>query len=220
MSTGSFQIKEYHHPHHFKDGDHEYDSSKQGLWLFLVSEILMFGSVFFGYFYYHSVYTEAFTVGAEQMKLMWGAINTVVLIFSSFTVAQAITAVQMNNLKQAAMMLWITIGCGFAFLGIKYIEYSSKISHGLLPGRWLDPHEASLQGIDQLGMYFGFYYSMTGLHGIHVVVGMIALAWALRKVYKGEVHAKNFLAVEGAGLFWHLVDLIWIFLFPVLYIVG
>lgn len=220
MSSDNIALKEYHHAHHFKTADEEYTAGKQGLWIFLVSEVLMFGALFVGYGLFHTVYKEAFEVGAQQMKLIMGTINTIILIFSSFTVAQAITMVQKDKLKEAAILISITIACGFGFMIVKFFEYSSKISHGLLPGRFLAPHDAALAEIPNLGMYFGFYYAMTGLHGLHVIVGMIALAWALRKVLRGELHSKNFLPLEGAGLFWHLVDLVWIFLFPVLYIVG
>lgn len=220
MSTDNIAIKEYHHAHHFKSADAEYEASKQGLWIFLVSEVLMFGAIFVAFGVFYNMYEEAFTLGAEQMKLKLGAINTGVLIFSSFTVAHAISCVQRDKLKEAAMLIVATLACGVGFMVIKYIEYTAKISHGLMPGRWLDPHEEALKGVEHLDMYFGFYYTMTGIHGLHVIIGMIALIWALVKVLKGQVHSKNYLPLEGAGLFWHLVDLVWIFLFPVLYIVG
>ena len=222
MSSGNFEIQEYHHARHFDDAEHEYDSAKQGMWLFLVSEVLMFGAIFVGYGIYYQLYPEAFEAGAGQMKLMWGTINTAVLIGSSFTVAEAIRCVQMDQLKKAAMYVYITIGCGLAFMVIKGIEYSAKFSHGFFPGRWFAPTEGYEQfaAIPKLDMYFGFYYTMTGLHALHVIFGLCGLIWALVKIHKGTIHSKNYMPIEGAGLFWHLVDLVWIFLFPVLYIVG
>ena len=217
MNTVSKSGEGHHHAHHFKDADHEFDASKLGIWLFLCTEIVMFGGLFVGYAIYHGRYPEMFAEGASHLSWYWGAINTVVLLISSYTMALGIYYSQINNQKKAVTSLWITFLCGCGFLVIKGIEYSSKISHGLLPGRFFSFKEATS---DNLAMYFGFYFSMTGLHGIHVVIGMGLIAWVALRAQKGEFSSKYYTPVEGVGLFWHLVDLVWIFLFPLLYLIG
>jgi cytochrome c oxidase subunit 3 len=177
----------------------------------------MFGGLFVGYALYHGRYPEMFAEGASHLSWYWGAINTVVLLISSFTMALGIYYAQTNNRKKTVSSLWITFLCGCAFLVIKTIEYSSKIHHGLLPGKFFSFKESAN---DNLAMYYGFYFSMTGLHGIHVVVGMGLIAWVALRAQKGEFSSKYYTPVEGVGLFWHLVDLVWIFLFPLLYLVG
>lgn len=196
---------------------HEFMASKEGIWLFMVTEILMFGGLFVGYFIFHALYPGMFAEGASHLDWRMGSINTVVLITSSWTMALSIHYIQRGLNSKATMCLITTIVCGFIFMFIKYLEYSQKIHHGLLPAHFFHFEEAVHPN---LALYFGFYFCMTGLHGIHVILGMSLITWVLIRHLRGDFDPEYFTAVEGVGIFWHIVDLIWIFLFPLLYLVG
>jgi cytochrome c oxidase subunit 3 len=178
------------------------------------------------YAYFHHIYPEVFKTGSKFTDWRMGTANTVVLLTSSLTMALGIYYSQTNRSKQAVKMLAITITCGAIFMVIKYFEYSHKIHLGLLPGHWFhgDPKElATIVGHEvpkNLALYFSFYYMMTGLHGIHVLAGMCLITWVLRRAARGEFNSDYYTPVEGVGLFWHLVDLVWIYLFPLLYLVS
>lgn len=207
----------HHFAHHFKSAMHEFLSAKEGIWLFMVTEILMFGGLFVGYFIFHRIYPEMFAEGASHLDWRMGSINTVVLILSSWTMALSIHYIQRGINRKATICLITTILCGFIFMGIKYMEYAHKFHDGLLPGKFFHYPEAVAHN---LGMYFGFYFMMTGLHGVHVIVGMSLIAWVLFRHLRGDFDPHYFTPVEGVGIFWHIVDLVWIFLFPLLYLVG
>jgi len=208
---------EHHYAHHFKDAFHEFLSTKEGIWLFMVSEIMMFGGLFLGYFIMHAQYPAMFAEGASHLDWRAGSINTLVLIFSSWTMALSIHFIQKGLRNKATMCLITTIICGGIFMYIKYTEYMHKFHEGLFPGHHFSNTEAVAHNI---GMYFGFYFGMTGLHGIHVLVGMCLITWILIRHLRGDFNADYFTPVEGVGIFWHIVDLVWIFLFPVLYLIG
>lgn len=208
---------EHHFAHHYNSAEHEYATSKEGVWLFLTSEILMFGGLFVGYIIYSHLYPEVFAEGSKHLNWKLGALNTIVLLFSSLTMVLGVHYSQEGNRKKAVTMLATTIACGAIFMIVKYFEYTHKIHEGLLPGTW---YSADKHGISNIGLYYSFYFMMTGLHGIHVLAGMLLILWVLLRANKGEFGPKYFTPVEGVGLFWHLVDLIWIFLFPLLYLVG
>ena len=209
----------HHFAHHFRDANHEFETAKQGIWLFMVTEILMFGGLFVGYAIFHSKYPAMFAEGASHLDWKMGFINTMVLITSSLTMALGIYYCQKNQKSKAVTSLALTILCGAIFMVIKYIEYKAKFDHGLLPGRFLNLEQA--HAVHQnLGMYYGFYFAMTGLHGIHVLCGMAVITWVLIRTAKGEFSAEYYTPVEGVGIFWHIVDLVWIFLFPLLYLIG
>lgn len=225
----------HHHAHHFRDADHEFDASKLGVWLFLTTEILMFGGLFVGYAIFHGRYPEVFAAGAKFLDWRLGATNTVVLLVSSFTMALGIYYSQTNQRKKAVWSLLITLICAGIFMVIKYLEYQHKFHLGAAPGNFFDLkfdelpeslRQIGLTGptlpehLKELPMYFGFYFLMTGLHGSHVIVGMGLIIWVLLRARKDEFNAHYYTPVEGVGLFWHLVDLIWIFLFPLLYLIG
>ncbi len=219
MSTDNHSSADHKHhfAHHFKDAMHEFLSSKEGIWLFMVTEILMFGGLFVGYFLMHAKFPEMFAEGASHLDWKMGSINTVVLIISSWTMAYSINLIQTGKAKQANLTLAATILCGAIFMCIKYMEYSHKFHDGLLPGHFFNNPEAVSKN---LGMYFGFYFSMTGLHGFHVLCGMTLITWVLIRNLRGDFDEHYYTAVEGVGIFWHIVDLIWIFLFPLLYLIG
>ena len=207
----------HHFAHHFRDALHEFLTSKEGIWVFMVTEIMMFGGLFVGYFLMHSLYPDTFAEGASHLDWRMGSINTVVLILSSFTMAASINYIQRGLNKKATLCLLFTILCGAIFMCIKYMEYSQKFHHGLLPGKFFTFEEAVSP---HLPLYFGFYFCMTGLHGIHVLLGMGLITWCLIRNMRGDFDPHYYTAVEGVGIFWHIVDLIWIFLFPLLYLVG
>ena len=212
-STGS---QTHQHAHHFRDADHEFETSKFGIWVFLCTEILMFGGLFVAYFIFNNMYPEMFAEGASHLDWRWGATNTAVLLVSSFTMAMGIYYAQNNDSKKCVRMLAITLVCGVLFMVIKGIEYSGKFHHGIFPGELFayDGAQAS-----NLALYFSVYFAMTGLHGTHVLIGMGLILWVLLRARKGEFNQNYYTPVEGVGLFWHLVDLIWIYLFPLLYLI-
>jgi cytochrome c oxidase subunit III len=217
MSTVSSSSK-HPHAHHYDSAEHEYLTSKFGTWLFLCTEILMFGGLFVGYVIYHHKYPALFSAGSKFLDWKLGALNTVVLLVSSFTMAMGIFYAQQNQRKKSLINLYITLACGGIFMVVKYIEYTHKIHLGLLPGKLF--HYTGEGIVENLPMYFSFYFCMTGLHGSHVLAGMGLIGWLIYRTHKGEFGPQYFTPIECVGLFWHLVDLIWIYLFPLLYLVG
>lgn len=209
--------KEYVVPHHYDNAEQAYDSTKMGVWLFLISEILLFGALFIGYIVYRNLYPELFLEASKYLDTTMGAINTAVLITSSFTMAMAVNETKKNRPKVAAGFLFVTLVCAAVFMVIKYFEYTHKFHIGLLPGQsFSNPDFQDPNG----GLFFSIYFMMTGLHGFHVVVGILLITWVLIKCLKQEVGEKFFAPVEGVGLYWHLVDLIWIYLFPLMYLID
>lgn len=187
---------------------------KIGMWLFLYSEIILFGGLFVLYAVYFHEYPQHFAAGGKELDRVIGALNTIVLLVSSFTVAASITAIQRDARKHAIGFLSFSIVCGVIFLVNKYFEWGAKIEHGIYPNS-----ETLVNGEPGLNIFFGLYYVITGLHGLHVIIGMILLAISLVLVLAGKVHASRFAMLDNSGLYWHLVDLIWIFVFPLFYLV-
>jgi cytochrome c oxidase subunit 3 len=210
---------QHHYAHHFESAVHEYETSKQGVWTFLCTEIVMFGGLFVGYAFFHHLYPELFKQGSKYLDWRLGALNTVVLLTSSLTMALGIYYAQRREKNKSVLMLALTLVCGCIFLGVKYMEYSHKIHEGLLPGSWFHG-EIGPDQVKNLPLYFSFYFMMTGLHGIHVLIGMGLILWVLIRTNRGEFGPDYYTPVEGVGLFWHLVDLVWIYLFPLLYLVS
>ncbi len=209
---------------HYRGVEHQYLSNKEGIWLFMVTEILMFGGLFVGYVIFHTIYPEMFAEGASYLDWHLGFINTLVLIGSSLTMALGIYYNQIAQPKKATYALIATVLCGAVFMVIKYFEYTHKFHMGIFPGMMLDAEKMAEHGHpvihSNLGLYFGFYYCMSGLHGIHVLIGMGLISWLTYRNIRGDFNPKYYTPLEGVGIFWHIVDLIWIFLFPLLYLVG
>jgi cytochrome c oxidase subunit 3 len=210
--------------HHFDSAAQQESAAKFGMWLFLGTEILMFSGLFLAYAIARYLYPDMMLQAHESLNIPLGSVNTVVLITSSLTMALAVRGAQTNNQKALVVNLWLTIAFACVFLIIKYIEYSAKIEHMDLPGKLY--HATDGQYADGVGPYpggpqlfFGIYFMMTGLHGIHVVIGIGVLVWLALRSRKGHFNSKYFTPVENVGLYWHLVDLVWIFLFPLLYLV-
>jgi cytochrome c oxidase subunit 3 len=187
---------------------------KIGMWLFLYSEIILFGGLFVLYAVYFYKYPEFFSEGGKELNRIIGAVNTVVLLVSSFTVAASITAIQRREKKRAVGCLVFSIFCGVIFLVNKYFEWGAKIHHDIYPNS-----ETLVSGEPGLNIFFGLYYIITGLHGLHVIIGMILLTISLFLVMAGKVTESKYSMLENSGLYWHLVDLIWIFVFPLFYLV-
>jgi cytochrome c oxidase subunit 3 len=203
--------------HHFADMEQQVDASKIGMWLFLVTEILLFGGLFVGFALMQSRHHEAFMAAHHHLDRALGTLNTVVLLFSSWTMVMAVHSSKQGNRKKVIAFLVITLICAGVFLGVKYVEYSHKFHEGLLPGKYYHHQGDSVPG---QFMFFSFYFMMTGLHGIHIVAGMAAIGWVLFRTIRGDFSARYNTPVDIAGLYWHLVDLIWIYLFPLLYLIS
>ena len=205
--------------HHFDTVGQQMSSAKLGMWLFCCTEILMFSGLFLAYFILRNMYPEMVLVASEELNKTAGGINTVVLLTSSFTMALGVRAAQTNNNKALERNLLITIGCACIFMIVKYFEYTAKIEHGFLPGAWYSALEHGYMLPKYSRVFFGIYFTMTGLHGVHVLVGIGVLSWIYIRARRREFSSENYVAVENAGLYWHIVDLVWIFLFPLLYLV-
>lgn len=201
--------KAHAEPHVHRDDE----ASKMAMWLFLFTELLLFGGMFLLYGAYRFQYADGFKAAAADMNSFIGAVNTIILLTSSLSVALSIAALQRNQKKLSLAMLWFTLLCGLGFLVNKYFEWSHEIHNGIYPGG---------PGLENLSngeiIYFGLYYMMTGLHGLHVIVGMVFLAVMIAFIQKDILTGTNFQKLENAGLYWHLVDVIWIFLFPLFYL--
>lgn len=193
------------------------DSAKLGMWLFLLTEVLLFGGLFCAYAIYRAWHPEMFSNAHHFLDVALGATNTVVLITSSVTMALAIRCMQLDQRKQAVWFIYSTIALAGVFLIIKYFEYSHKIHLGQLPGKYY-----TFQGLEGTNphVFFSVYFMMTGLHGFHVLCGIGAMIWLLRRIKQGEFSSEYYTPIEMTGLYWHLVDLIWIFLFPLFYLIG
>ncbi|MBS1960285.1 MAG: cytochrome c oxidase subunit 3 family protein [Bdellovibrionales bacterium] len=205
------------HAHHFKDGDAEFQACKSGMWIFLVTEVLFFSGLFVMYAVLR-VFNHDMMHEAHQL-LNWklGATNTVILICSSLSMAMAVTAAQTGRTKDCVRNLWITELFAVGFLCVKYVEYSHKIHEGILPGAlW---HYAEMS-VAKAPLFISVYFVMTGIHALHVIVGMGVIYSLIRRAGRGDFGPNYFTPVEMTGLYWHFVDLVWIYLFPLLYLVS
>ncbi|MBI4537323.1 MAG: cytochrome c oxidase subunit 3 family protein [candidate division NC10 bacterium] len=208
---------EPHLQHHFVALEQQQEASTLGMWAFLITEIMFFGGLFTLFTAYVSAYSEAFAEGSRHLDLVLGAVNTVVLIGSSFTMAMAVRSAQLGKRKALLGFLALTTLLGCAFLGIKGIEYAHKFKQRLLPGPAFRVDSPASQHVQ---LFFSFYFAMTGLHALHMVVGVGLMTWLLFHGWRGRFTPTYFWPVELSGLYWHFVDIVWIFLFPVLYLVA
>ena len=188
--------------------------SKMGMWLFLFTELLLFGGLFILYASYRFMYKEEFIYAATKLDLLTGAVNTIILLTSSLTIVLAILSLQKNYKKLCLLFLFLTVALGISFLINKYFEWRAKIEHGLFPGG-----SELLNTSKGETIFFGLYYSMTGLHVLHVIAGLIFILIMTFLVYKNLQYNTNYQKLENSGLYWHLVDIIWIFLFPLFYLI-
>jgi len=191
------------------------EGDKLGMWLFIFTELLLFGGLFLVYSIFRTDYPKNFHEASLELNVTIGAINTIALLFSSMTIAMALTAIQRRETKRTLLLIGVTILMALVFLVNKYFEWGHKFEHGLYPG-------SDLMALLDRGhlLYFSLYFFMTGLHAFHIIVGMILLTICLIKVKKGTINDDQFVLLENSALYWHLVDLIWIFLFPLLYLIS
>jgi len=261
-----------HLAHHYDTEDQQYQSAKLGMWIFLLTEVLLFGGLFCWYAVYRANHPEIFFYASEFLDKTWGGINTIVLICSSLTMAWAVRSAQLGHRRRLVSMLIFTLVFAFCFLGIKYVEYRHKWHEGLLWGKHYrkqaeetradsaPPADAEEDGATDEGagtgeeaaadrtalpeggtppeglaeedepepggepnnvfLFFGIYFVMTGLHAVHVIAGMVVIFWLLTRAVKGHFTPRYNYPVDLGGLYWHLVDLVWIFLFPLLYLID
>jgi cytochrome c oxidase subunit 3 len=202
----------------FDDLAQQEEAATMGIWIFLATEVLFFGGLFAAYTVYKFLYPEAFAQGSRLMKVGLGAINTAVLLTSSLTMALAVHAAESRNRKRLVGFLALTILLAAAFLGIKAVEYYGHIAtEHLFPGAAFHPLSTVTR---QLQLFFILYFVMTGLHAVHVLIGIGALAVIGVKAWSGRYTDGYSVPVHVTGLYWHFVDIVWIFLFPLLYLIG
>jgi cytochrome c oxidase subunit 3 len=262
--------------HHFESAEQQLQSAKLGMWVFLATEILFFGGLFVAYTVYRVNHPEVFLFGAHFLDTALGALNTVVLIFSSFTIAWAVRAAQLGQLRLLRWLIVATMVCAFVFMGVKYVEYSAKWKHGLLWAGSYEPHLEHAEGpagghaevevatplagtaeapaaagpdrstiapaaegprglaapavaADPYAIpvepanariFFSIYFMMTGLHGVHVLAGIAAMLWLLKCLWRGDFDGGHVTKVDMVALYWHVVDIIWIYLFLLLYLID
>jgi cytochrome c oxidase subunit 3 len=201
--------------HHFEDLEQQHEASRLGTWAFLVSEVMFFGGLFTGYVVYRNLSPQAFALASRHLDVKLGAINTAVLIGSSLTMALAIRGAQLGHRGAQVGHLIATVLLGSAFLVIKAVEYHHKWVDHLMPGPGFQ-----LDGPRETRIFFSFYFAMTGLHAFHMIVGIAVLAWVAVRAARGAFTPAQHNLLEMSGLYWHFVDVVWIFLFPLLYLIG
>ncbi|HTZ96401.1 MAG TPA: cytochrome c oxidase subunit 3 family protein [Terriglobales bacterium] len=220
---------EHHGPelrHHFATVEQQRDAASLGMWLFLATEIMFFGGMFCAYLIYRYWYFNEFAVGSRSLNIYLGTINTVVLICSSLTVALGVRAAQLGKQKLLIILLILTIIFGVAFLGIKGIEWYDKYKEHHIPGSSFNADDLVQEypqiHIDQSHeqIYFSLYFAMTGLHALHMIIGVGIFVFLLVEAFKGRFTPQYNTPVEIAGLYWHFVDVVWIYLFPLLYLID
>jgi cytochrome c oxidase subunit III len=207
--------------HHFDTMAQQFDSATLGMWVFLLTEIMFFGGMFGAYTVYRSMYPGAFASTSQHMNPLWGAVNTAVLIVSSLTMALGVRSARMGQQKALQIFLILTMIFGLAFLGVKAIEYHEHwvdLKVPLIGGHW--DYSDEPQFARQAQIMFCFYFFMTGFHALHMVVGVGLMITIFMMARKGAFNAEYFTPVEISGLYWHFVDIVWIWLFPLLYLIG
>jgi cytochrome c oxidase subunit 3 len=203
--------------HHFYSMEQQLEASILGMWVFLVTEIMFFGGMFMIYILYRVLYPEGWVLGSNHLNVALGALNTGVLICSSLTMALAVRSAQVGSRMGQVVNLILTIIFGSVFLIVKYFEYAEKFEHHLVPGPNFD---MTLPLANQQQLFFSIYFMMTGIHALHMVVGIGLMLVVLAMAARGRFSARYYTPVEVSGLYWHFVDIVWIFLFPLLYLLG
>jgi cytochrome c oxidase subunit 3 len=204
--------------HQFDSAEQQQESATLGMWLFLVTEIMFFGGLITCYVVYRNLYVEGFIAASKELNLWLGAANTAVLICSSLTMAMAVHCAQLGKRKATVVFLILTVILGCAFLGVKAVEYHEKFTHHHVPGPNFHFEEAEYARPAQ--MFFSLYFAMTGLHALHMVIGVGLMSWLIYHASRGRYSPQYYSPVEMCGLYWHFVDIVWIFLFPFLYLIG
>jgi len=205
-----------HQQHQFETMEQQQETSTLGMWAFLVTEVMFFGGLFGAYTVYRYLYPQAFSAASHHLNYIIGAINTGVLIGSSMTMALAVRAAQLGNRRSQVVFLLLTIVLGSTFLGIKVVEYHDKFVHHLVPGS--DFHFEGPYG-REAQIFFSLYFAMTGMHAVHMIIGIGMLSTLTVLAWRGTFSSQYYTPVELGGLYWHFVDIVWIYLFPLLYLI-
>jgi cytochrome c oxidase subunit 3 len=223
------------HRHHFETEGQQREAGSFGMWLFLLTEIMFFGGMFFSYLLYRNWYYDAFVAGSNTLVIGWGAANTAILITSGFCMALAVWSAEVRNRRMLVIMLWLTTLFGVMFLGVKAIEYTAKFKdhhvpgasfnvkefvnppakNGVVEGKALPPDVAQ-----KTQVFFFLYFAMTGMHALHMIIGIGLLFWLIWRAQRGEFTEGYVAPIENFGLYWHFVDIVWLFLFPLLYLIN
>jgi cytochrome c oxidase subunit 3 len=204
--------------HHFKSMDQQTSSAKLGMWIFMAQEMLFFSGLFCAYGYVRFMYPDAITQSLQYMDWRLGGINSIILLISSLTMSLCVRSARLNDRNTSIKYLVATMFCGIMFLAIKAYEWGSHFHEGLFPGRFYRPEADITISSHTAHVFFGLYYTITGMHGLHIIVGVGLMLWLLRRSLRNEFNSENYVSLENVSLFWHLVDLVWIFLYPLLYL--
>jgi cytochrome c oxidase subunit 3 len=221
------------HRHHFETEEQQREAGSFGMWLFLLTEIMFFGGMFFAYLLYRNWYYPAFATASNQLSVPLGAANTAILISSGFFMALGVWAAEVRRRKTLVAMLVLTTVFGVAFLGVKAVEYTEKYEHHHIPGNSFSIAEFTNPagyGIKEeplapdmaqkTQIYFFLYFAMTGMHALHMIIGLGLLFWLTHRAWRGDFTAGYVAPIENFGLYWHFVDIVWLFLFPLLYLIN
>ena len=222
MASEAHQLETLALREQFNTEEQQKDASTLGMWVFLITEIMFFGGMFLAYTIYRTTFPNVFGIASSSLNLPIGATNTCVLLLSSFTMVMAVRAAQLGQKRMIIFFLIITMLFGFAFLGIKAYEWTEKFEEHHVPAQAAF-HLEGVTGPDQQGhakLFFSLYFAMTGLHALHMVVGVGILSFIIWQTAKGTYSTKYFTPVDIAGLYWHFVDVVWIFLFPLFYLID
>jgi cytochrome c oxidase subunit 3 len=221
------------HRHHFETEEQQREAGSFGMWLFLLTEIMFFGGMFFAYLLYRNWYYDAFVVASNQLNIGMGTANTAILITSGFFMALAVWAAEVRKRKLLVWMLIFTTLFGLAFLGVKYFEYKEKYELHHIPGdsfdvsQFINPAAYGLKEpplppdqAQKTQIFFFLYFAMTGMHALHMIIGIVLLFWLIGRAQRGDFSAGYVAPIENFGLYWHFVDIVWLFLFPLLYLIN
>ncbi|WP_260702854.1 cytochrome c oxidase subunit 3 family protein [Edaphobacter flagellatus] len=242
VATHDTHADEHHHSlpqlrHHFETEEQQREAGTFGMWLFLLTEIMFFGGLFFAYLLYRNWYNPAFVAASNQLSIPLGTINTAVLISSGFFMALGVWAAEVRKKGMLVAMLLLTTLFGLIFLGVKYFEYKEKWEKHHIPGASFDISEFVNPPIDaktgkpveeplspdmaqKTQVFFSLYFAMTGMHALHMIIGIVLLGWLTWRAQRGEFTEGYVAPIENFGLYWHFVDIVWIFLFPLLYLIN
>jgi cytochrome c oxidase subunit III len=202
---------------HFDTLEQQREAAGLGMWVFLITEVMFFGGLFTAYTVYRGLFPHFFAAGSHELDIRLGGTNTAVLLSSSFTMAMAVRGAQLGHRRELVFFLLLTMAFGLGFLGIKSIEYAEKFAHHLFPGPGFAFHGPEANHVQ---LFFSLYFAMTGLHALHMVIGIGIAVWLLPRAWRGQYGPDYHHPVENFGLYWHFVDIVWIFLFPMLYLLG
>ena len=224
------------HRHHFETEEQQREAGSFGMWLFLLTEIMFFGGMFFAYLLYRNWYYDAFVAASNTLNVKMGAANTAILITSGFFMALGVWAAEVRKKNLLVLFLILTTVFGCAFLGVKYFEYKEKFELHHVPGNSFDVSQFINPPLNAQGnatrpplppdmaqktqLFFFLYFAMTGMHALHMIIGIVLLFWLMVRAQRGEFTEGYVAPIENFGLYWHFVDIVWIFLFPLLYLIN